>query len=115
MITAALNEVRDALKRAGITSHADPKRVPIPGAWLNASEVRTDTLDGSCRVRVDVHLVVRDQSATGAIRDLEALLLAAMAVIEPDGEIETAEVLQTDRYALPCFVFPVFVTTSREV
>lgn len=115
MITQAITEVRDALKSVGIHAHADPKRVAIPGAWLNATEIKQDTLDGGLAVRIDVHLVVRDQHATAALADLETLLAAALDVLEPDGTILTSEVLQTDRYALPCFVLPVLIPTERKV
>lgn len=114
MIPEAVQTVRDALASAGIRSHVDPKRVAIPGAWINPREIRGTTLDGAMNVVLDVHLVVPDQAAGSALTQLDALLGRALTVIEPDGAIETAEVLQTDKYALPCFTVPVIITTQRK-
>lgn len=92
-IVPVLEELVADLESAGVHASTDRTRVRAPGAWVTASTAGPSTLDGSGTMRAHVLLVAPDTGDAAALATLAGLLDKALAVLDPDEDVDTSVVL----------------------
>ena len=110
-LTTALRDIADRLTAAGVPADIDPARVEVPGALVIADRLKSITLDGTMQLRVQLHLVARDEPTPDALDELERLLGATLSVVEPDGDIELDGFVKTPAGNLPAWTIPIHLYT----
>lgn len=105
-ISATLQHLTELLQGAGLTAGPDTDKLNPPCAWIAPDKVRTTRLDGSGELDVSVYLISPAHGFAVELETLEGLLLQALTVIAPDGEISLDEGVQTSAGILPAFKIP---------
>lgn len=105
---APLEELAAELIAAGVPASTNTERVNPPAAWVHASDLTFDRLNGNGTIAVEIDLIVPDQTSTAALTQLQELLGRTLEVVEPDGPIELDRAVQLRGGAqLPAFRVPV--------
>jgi hypothetical protein len=105
----ALYDLRDALSAGGVPCSLDRQKLPVPGAWITPETMHETGLDGSGVARVSVFLVAPAAGEAEALSDLQGLLAKALAVVDPDDDVDTSVALTVRANALPAFRIPLDV------
>jgi len=101
---AALDDLVDVLKTAKVAASANVGQVQVPGAWVTPRTITPLTLDGGAVLRCHVYLIVAESDATDSVKGLGKLLDLALAVVDPDEPIDTAQaVALPDTPPLPAY------------
>lgn len=92
-IPAGLDAVVAVLQGAGVSAAVDPRDLNTPCVWVTARSLPTAGrfMCGDRLMKVDLYLIAPDTGTPEAYRHLNDLLVKALSVLEPDGEIDLAE------------------------
>lgn len=106
---AALQETAARLTTAGVRTSLERGEVHLPGAWLAGQTAQLVTLAGGARLRCHLYLVVADNGDIPSSKQLWQLLDKTLAVLDPDGDIDTTYGLvlpSNPQVPLPAFRVP---------
>lgn len=98
----ACQRLADLLTAAGVPATLNRAALQVPGAWIRPDRANRAALRGGT-VRANVLLVVPQQGDQESLEDLVQLLDKALAVIDPDEDVETDVLLPHNNNALPAF------------
>lgn len=113
-INEAVDGVVARLRAAGLRATDDISKVDLPGAFVYASSVSHEYLNGAGAVTVTILLIAPDSGMHNATAILSGLLDDALTVIDPDADTQLAEQIQLPSGGPPLPAFRVSVDVPTQ-
>lgn len=112
-VAGAVEGLAAYLRANDLRASVDPRKLNLPGTWVEFAGTTMDTLEGGATVSVNLHLCVADSGYASALEALSELAIAVEALVDLYGTITPEVVVLPDGSNVPAWQVQASITRDR--